>query len=229
MELNDDTLSSMTDKLIEEKAVEQYVELGKLAQQLIPLFNVMQSDLDNQEDYYIQIGNLILEYYGENIKKLEKPLKCSVFNMYVGAAPEISDFYTFSDLPVMISNGTLMELTSRCEIILTLVMAYFHKCILDPENMQKYHYTTIEFITRGVIKELCLHKFLMTESSDDEKLVILTDWILNKVVGILAIMHSYVRKTFKDGFLPLFAITGEDNEENENLKKYGILIFNYKK
>lgn len=228
MELNEDTLSSMTDKLIEEKAVEQYVELGKLAVQLIPLFNVMQSDLDNQEDYYIQIGNLILEYYGENIK-LEKPLKCSVFNMYVGAAPEISDFYTFSDLPVMISNGTLMELTSGCEIILTLVMTYFHKCIPDPENMQKYHYTTIEFITRGVIKELCLHKFLMTESSDDEKLVILTDWVLNKVVGILAIMHSYVRKTFKDGFLPLFAITGEDSEENENLKKYGILIFNYKK
>ena len=226
MELNDDTLSSMTDKLIEEKAVEQYVELGKLALQLIPLFNVMQSDLDNQEDYYIQIGNLILEYYGENIK-LEKPLKCSVFNMYVGAAPEISDFYTFSDLPVMISNGTLMELTSGCEIILTLAMAYFHKCIPNPENMQKYDYTTIEFITRGVIKELCLHKFLMTESSDDEKLVILTDWILNKVVGILAIMHSYVRKTFKDGFLPLFAIT--DNEEDENLKKYGILIFNYKK
>lgn len=229
MELNNDTLSSITDKLIEEKAVEQYVELGKLAQQLIPLFNVMQSDLDNQEDYYIQIGNLILEYYGENTIKLEKPLKCSVFNMYVGAAPEISDFYTFSDLPVMISNGTLMELTSGCEIILTLVMAYFHKCIPDPENMQKYHYTTIEFITRGVIKELCLHKFLMTESSDDEKLVILTDWVLNKVVGILAIMHSYVRKTFKDGFLPLFAITGEDSEENENLKKYGILIFNYKK
>lgn len=228
MELNEDTLSSMTDKLIEEKAVEQYVELGKLAVQLIPLFNVMQSDLDNQEDYYIQIGNLILEYYGENIK-LEKPLKCSVFNMYVGAAPEISDFYTFSDLPVMISNGTLMELTSGCEIILTLVMAYFHKCIPNPENMQKYHYTTIEFITRGVIKELCLHKFLMTESSDDEKLVILTDWVLNKVVGILAIMHAYVNKTFKDGFLPLFAITGEDSEENENLKKYGILIFNYKK
>lgn len=228
MELNDDTLSSMTDKLIEEKAVEQYVQLGKLAVQLIPQFNVMQSDLDNQEDYYIQIGNLILEYYGENIK-LEKPLKCKVFNMYVGAAPEISDFYTFSDLPVMISNGTLMELTSGCEIILTLVMAYFHKCIPNIENMQKYHYTTIEFITRGVIKELCLHKFLMTESSDDEKLVILTNWILNKVVGILAIMHSYVRKTFKDGFLPLFAITGEDSEENENLKKYGILIFNYKK
>lgn len=42
MELNNDTLSSITDKLIEEKAVEQYVELGKLAQQLIPLFNVMQ-------------------------------------------------------------------------------------------------------------------------------------------------------------------------------------------
>ena len=228
MELNDDTLSSMTDKLIEEKAVEQYVQLGKLAVQLIPQFNVMQSDLDNQEDYYIQIGNLILEYYGENIK-LEKPLKCSVFNMYVGAAPEISDFYTFSDLPVMISNGTLMELTSGCEIILTLVMAYFHKCIPNPENMQKYHYTTIEFITRGVIKELCLHKFLMTESSDDEKLVILTDWVFNKVVGILAIMHAYVNKTFKDGFLPLFAITGEDSEENENLKKYGILIFNYKK
>lgn len=228
MELNEDTLSSMTDKLIEEKAVEQYVELGKLAVQLIPLFNVIQSDLDNQEDYYIQIGNLILEYYGENIK-LEKPLKCSVFNMYVGAAPEISDFYTFSDLPVMISNGTLMELTSGCEIILTLVMAYFHKCIPNPENMQKYHYTTIEFITRGVIKELCLHKFLMTESSDDEKLAILTDWILNKVVGILAIMHAYVNKTFKDGFLPLFAITGEDSKENENLKKYGILIFNYKK
>ena len=228
MELNEDTLSSMTDKLIEEKAVEQYVELGKLAVQLIPQFNVLQSDIDNQEDYYIQIGNLILEYYGENIK-LEKPLKCSVFNMYVGAAPEISAFYTFSDLPVMISNGTLMELTSGCEIILTLVMAYFHKCIPNPENMQKYHYTTIEFITRGVIKELCLHKFLMTESSDDEKLAILTDWILNKVVGILAIMHSYVRKTFKDGFLPLFAITGEDSEENENLKKYGILIFNYKK
>lgn len=226
MELNDDTLSSITDKLIEEKAVEQYVELGKLAVQLVPLFNVLQSDIDNQEDYYIQIGNLILEYYGENIK-LEKPLKCKVFNMYVGAAPEISDFYTFSDLPVMISNGTLMELTSGCEIILTLVMAYFHKCIPNPENMQKYHYTTIEFITRGVIKELCLHKFLMTESSDDEKLAILTDWILNKVVGILAIMHSYVRKTFKDGFLPLFAITGEDSEENENLKKYGILIFNY--
>ena len=228
MELNEDTLSSMMDKLIEEKAVEQYVELGKLAVQLVPLFNVLQSDIDNQEDYYIQIGNLILEYYGENIK-LEKPLKCSVFNMYVGAAPEISDFYTFSDLPVMISNGTLMELTSGCEIILTLVMAYFHKCIPDPENMQKYHYTTIEFITRGVIKELCLHKFLMTESSDDEKLAILTDWILNKVVGILAIMHAYVNKTFKDGFLPLFAITGEDSEENENLKKYGILIFNYKK
>ena len=228
MELNDDTLSSITDKLIEEKAVEQYVELGKLAVQLVPLFNVLQSYIDNQEDYYIQIGNLILEYYGENIK-LEKPLKCKVFNMYVGAAPEISDFYTFSDLPVMISNGTLMELTSGCEIILTLVMAYFHKCIPNPENMQKYHYTTIEFITRGVIKELCLHKFLMTESSDDEKLAILTDWILNKVVGILAIMHSYVRKTFKDGFLPLFAITGEDSEENENLKKYGILIFNYKK
>lgn len=228
MELNDDTLSSITDKLIEEKAVEQYVELGKLAVQLVPLFNVLQSNIDNQEDYYIQIGNLILEYYGENIK-LEKPLKCKVFNMYVGAAPEISDFYTFSDLPVMISNGTLMELTSGCEIILTLVMAYFHKCIPNPENMQKYHYTTIEFITRGVIKELCLHKFLMTESSDDEKLAILTDWILNKVVGILAIMHSYVRKTFKDGFLPLFAITGEDSEENENLKKYGILIFNYKK
>lgn len=198
MELNDDTLSSMTDKLTEEKAVEQYVELGKLALQLIPLFNVMQSDLDNQEDYYIQIGNLILEYYGENIK-LEKPLKCSVFNMYVGAAPEISDFYTFSDLPVMISNGTLMELTSGCEIILTLTMAYFHKCIPNPENMQKYHYTTIEFITRGVIKELCLHKFLMTESSDDEKLTILTDWILNKVVGILAIMHSYVRKRLRMG------------------------------
>lgn len=228
MELNEDMLSSMTDNLIEEKAVEQYVELGKLAVQLVPLFNVLQSDIDNQEDYYIQIGNLILEYYGENIK-LEKPLKCKVFNMYVGAAPEISDFYTFSDLPVMISNGTLMELTSGCEIILTLVMAYFHKCIPNPENMQKYHYTTIEFITRGVIKELCLHKFLMTESSDDEKLAILTDWILNKVVGILAIMHSYVRKTFKDGFLPLFAITGEDSEENENLKKYGILIFNYKK
>lgn len=228
MELNEDTLSSMTDKLIEEKAVEQYVELGKLAVQLIPQFNVLQSDVDNQEDYYIQIGNLILEYYGENIK-LEKPLKCSVFNMYVGAAPEISAFYTFSDLPVMISNGTLMELTSGCEIILTLVMAYFHKCIPNPENMQKYHYTTIEFITRGVIKELCLHKFLMTESSDDEKLAILTDWILNKVVGILAIMHAYVNKTFKDGFLPLFAITGEDSEENENLKKYGILIFNYKK
>ncbi len=228
MELNEDMLSSMTDNLIEEKAVEQYVELGKLAVQPIPLFNVVQSDLDNQEDYYIQIGNLILEYYGENIK-LEKLLKCKVFNMYVGAAPEISDFYTFSDLPVMISNGTLMELTSGCEIILTLVMAYFHKCIPNPENMQKYHYTTIEFITRGVIKELCLHKFLMTESSDDEKLAILTDWILNKVVGILAIMHSYVRKTFKDGFLPLFAITGEDSEENENLKKYGILIFNYKK
>lgn len=218
MELNDDTLSSITDKLIEEKAVEQYVELGKLAVQLVPLFNVLQSDIDNQEDYYIQIGNLILEYYGENIK-LEKPLKCSVFNMYVGAAPEISSFYTFSDLPVMISNGTLMELTSGCEIILTLVMAYFHKCIPNPENMQKYHYTTIEFITRGVIKELCLHKFLMTESSDDEKLVILTDWILNKVVGILAIMHAYVNKTFKDGFLPLFAITGEDSKENENLKK----------
>ena len=167
MELNDDTLSSMADNLIEEKAVEQYVELGKLAVQLVPLFNVLQSDIDNQEDYYIQIGNLILEYYGENIK-LEKPLKCSVFNMYVGAAPEISDFYTFSDLPVMISNGTLMELTSGCEIILTLVMAYFHKCIPDPENMQKYHYITIEFITRGVIKELCLHKFLMTESSDDD-------------------------------------------------------------
>lgn len=228
MELNEDMLSSMTDNLIEEKAVEQYVELGKLAVQLVPLFNVLQSDIDNQEDYYIQIGNLILEYYGENIK-LEKPLKCKVFNMYVGTAPEISDFYTFSDLPVMISNGTLMELTSGCEIILTLVMAYFHKCIPNPENMQKYHYTTIEFITRGVIKELCLHKFLMTESSDDEKLAILTDWILNKVVGILAIMHSYVRKTFKDGFLPLFAITGEDSEENENLKKYGILIFNYKK
>lgn len=228
MELNNDTLSSMADNLIEEKAVEQYVELGKLAVQLIPLFNVIQSDLDNQEDYYIQIGNLILEYYGENIK-LEKPLKCSVFNMYVGAAPEISDFYTFSDLPVMISNGTLMELTSGCEIILTLVMAYFHKCIPNPENMQNYHYTTIEFITRGVIKELCLHKFLMTESSDDEKLAILTDWILNNVVGILAIMHSYVNKTFKDGFLPLFAITGEDSKENENLKKYGILIFNYKK
>ena len=228
MELNEDMLSSMTDNLIEEKAVEQYVELGKLAVQLVPLFNVLQSDIDNQEDYYIQIGNLILEYYGENIK-LEKPLKCKVFNMYVGAAPEISDFYTFSDLPVMISNGTLMELTSGCEIILTLVMAYFHKCIPNPENMQKYHYTTIEFITRGVIKELCLHKFLMAESSDDEKLVILTDWIHNKVVGILAIMHSYVRKTFKDGFLPLFAITGEDSEENENLKKYGILIFNYKK
>lgn len=122
MELNDDTLSSMTDKLIEEKAVEQYVQLGKLAVQLIPQFNVMQSD-----------------------------------------------------------------------------------------------------------KELCLHKFLMTESSDDEKLVILTDWVLNKVVGILAIMHAYVNKTFKDGLLPLFAITGEDSEENENLKKYGILIFNYKK
>lgn len=228
MELNEDMLSSMTDNLIEEKAVEQYVELGKLAVQLILLFNVLQSDIDNQEDYYIQIGNLILEYYGENIK-LEKPLKCSVFNMYVGATPEISDFYTFSDLPVMISNGTLMELTSGCEIILTLVMAYFHKCIPNIENMQKYHYTTIEYITRGVIKELCLHKFLMTESSDDEKLAILTDWILNKVVGILAIMHSYVRKTFKDGFLPLFAITGEDSEENENLKKYGILIFNYKK
>ena len=228
MELNEDMLSSMTDNLIEEKAVEQYVELGKLAVQLIPQFNVMQSDLDNQEDYYIQIGNLILEYYGENIK-LEKPLKCKVFNMYVGAAPEISAFYTFSDLPVMISNGTLMELTSGCEIILTLVMAYFHKCIPNPENMQKYHYTTIEFITRGVIKELCLHKFLITESSDDEKLAILTDWILNKVVGILAIIHAYVNKTFKDGFLPLFAITGEDSKENENLKKYGILIFNYKK
>ena len=66
MELNEDTLSSMTDNLIEEKAVEQYVELGKLAVQLIPLFNVLQSDVDNQEDYYIQIGNLILEYYGEN-------------------------------------------------------------------------------------------------------------------------------------------------------------------
>ena len=228
MELNEDMLSSMTDNLIEEKAVEQYVELGKLAVQLVPLFNVLQSDIDNQEDYYIQIGNLILEYYGENIK-LEKPLKCKVFNMYVDAAPEISAFYTFSDLPVMISNGTLMELTSGCEIILTLVMAYFHKCIPNPENMQKYHYTTIEFITRGVIKELCLHKFLITESSDDEKLAILTDRILNKVVGILAIMHSYMRKTFKDGFLPLFAITGEDSEENENLKKYGILIFNYKK
>ena len=229
MEVEAKDLNNMMDNIIEAERIGQYVELGKLAQNLIPLFNVMQSDLDNQEDYYIQIGNLILEYYGENIKKLEKPLKCSVFNMYVGAAPEISDFYTFSDLPVIISNGTLMELTSGCEIILTLVMAYFHKCIPNPENMQKYHYTTIEFITRGVIKELCLHKFLMTESSDDEKLVILTNWILNKVVGILAIMHSYVRKTFKDGFLPLFAITGEDSEENENLKKYGILIFNYKK
>lgn len=41
MELNNDTLSSIMDKLIEEKAVGQYVELGKLAQQLIPLFNVM--------------------------------------------------------------------------------------------------------------------------------------------------------------------------------------------
>ena len=220
--------NSTENKLLEEKAVEQYVELGKLAQKLIPQFNIMQSDLDNQEDYYIQIGNLILEYYGKSIK-LEKPLKCNVFNMYVGADPDIQNFYTFSDLSVMIDEGTLIELTSGCELILTLTMIYFHKCIPNPENMQRYQYTIIESITRGVIKVLCLHKFLLTEVSDDEKLEILTEWILNKVVSILAIMHSYTRKALKDGFLPLFAITGEDHEEIEDLKKYGILIFHYSK
>lgn len=220
--------NSVDNKLLEEKAIEQYVELAELAQKLVPLFNVMQSDLENQEDYYIQIGNLILEYYGKSIK-LEKPLKCNVFNMYVGADPDIQNFYTFSDLSVMIDEGTLIELTSGCELILTLTMIYFHKCIPNPENMQRYQYTIIESITRGVIKVLCLHKFLLTETGDDEKLVILTDWVLNKVVEILAIMHSYVRKTFKDGFLPLFAITGEDHEEIEDLKKYGILIFHYSK
>lgn len=220
--------NDVDNKLLEEKAIEQYVELAELAQKLVPQFNVMQSDLDNQEDYYIQIGNLILEYYGKSIK-LEKPLKCSVFNMYVGADPDIQNFYTFSDLSVMIDEGTLIELTSGCELILTLTMIYFHKCIPNPENMQRYQYTIIESITRGVIKVLCLHKFLLTEVSDDEKLEILTDWILNKVVSILAIMHSYTRKALKDGFLPLFAITGEDHEEIEDLKKYGILIFHYSK
>lgn len=225
-----DTVESngVDNKLLEEKAIEQYVELAELAQKLIPQFNVMQSDLDNQEDYYIQIGNLILEYYGKSIK-LEKPLKCNVFNMYVGADPDIQNFYTFSDLSVMIDEGTLIELTSGCELILTLTMIYFHKCIPNPENMQRYQYTIIESITRGVIKVLCLHKFLLTETSDDEKLEILTEWILNKVVSILAIMHSYTRKALKDGFLPLFAITGEDHEEIEDLKKYGILIFHYSK
>ena len=225
-----DTVESngVDNKLLEERAVEQYVELAELAQKLIPQFNIMQSDLDNQEDYYIQIGNLILEYYGKSIK-LEKPLKCSVFNMYVGADPDIQNFYTFSDLSVMIDEGTLIELTSGCELILTLTMIYFHKCIPNPENMQRYQYTIIESITRGVIKVLCLHKFLLTEVSDDEKLEILTEWILNKVVSILAIMHSYTRKALKDGFLPLFAITGEDHEEIEDLKKYGILIFHYSK
>lgn len=220
--------NSTENKLLEEKAVEQYVELAELAQKLILQFNIMQSDLDNQEDYYIQIGNLILEYYGKSIK-LEKPLKCSVFNMYVGADPDIQNFYTFSDLSVMIDEGTLIELTSGCELILTLTMIYFHKCIPNPENMQRYQYTIIESITRGVIKVLCLHKFLLTEVSDDEKLEILTEWILNKVVSILAIMHSYTRKALKDGFLPLFAIIGEDHEEIEDLKKYGILIFHYSK
>lgn len=225
-----DTVESndVDNKLLEEKAIEQYVELAELAQKLIPQFNVMQSDLANQEDYYIQIGNLILEYYGKSIK-LEKPLKCNVFNMYVGADPDIQNFYTFSDLSVMIDEGTLIELTSGCELILTLTMIYFHKCIPNPENMQRYQYTIIESITRGVIKVLCLHKFLLTEVSDDEKLTILTDWILSKVVSILAIMHSYTRKAFKDGFLPLLAVTGEDNEEVIDLKKYGILIFHYSK
>lgn len=225
-----DTVESngVDNKLLEEKAIEQYVELAELAQKLIPQFNIMQSDLKNQEDYYIQIGNLILEYYGKSIK-LEKPLKCSVFNMYVGANPDIQNFYTFSDLSVTIDEGTLIELTSGCELILTLTMIYFHKCIPNPENMQRYQYTIIESITRGVIKVLCLHKFLLTEVSDDEKLEILTEWILNKVVSILAIMHSYTRKALKDGFLPLFAITGEDHEEIEDLKKYGILIFHYSK
>lgn len=225
-----DTVGSndVDNKLLEEKAIEQYVELAELAQKLVPLFNVMQSDLENQEDYYIQIGNLILEYYGKSIK-LEKPLKCNVFNMYVGADPDIQNFYTFSDLSVMIDEGTLIELTSGCELILTLTMIYFHKCIPNPENMQRYQYTIIESITRGVIKVLCLHKFLLTEVSDDEKLEILTDWMINKVVSILAIMHSYTRKALKDGFLPLFAITGEDHEEIEDLKKYGILIFHYSK
>lgn len=225
-----DTVESngVDNKLLEEKAIEQYVELAELAQKLIPQFNVMQSDLDNQEDYYIQIGNLILEYYGKSIK-LEKPLKCNVFNMYVGADPDIQNFYTFSDLSVMIDEGTLIELTSGCELILTLTMIYFHKCIPNPENMQRYQYTIIESITRGAIKVLCLHKFLLTEVSDDEKLEILTDWMINKVVSILAIMHSYTRKALKDGFLPLFAITGEDHEEIEDLKKYGILIFHYSK
>lgn len=225
-----DTVESngVDNKLLEEKAIEQYVELAELAQKLIPQFNIMQSDLGNQEDYYIQIGNLILEYYGKSIK-LEKPLKCKVFNMYVGADPDIQNFYTFSDLSVMIDEGTLIELTSGCELILTLTMIYFHKCIPNPENMQRYQYTIIESITRGVIKVLCLHKFLLTEVSDDEKLTILTEWILNKVVSILAIMHSYTRKALKDGFLPLFAITGEDHEEIEDLKKYGILIFHYSK
>lgn len=166
--------NGVDNKLLEEKAIEQYVELAELAQKLIPQFNIMQSDLDNQEDYYIQIGNLILEYYGKSIK-LEKPLKCNVFNMYVGADPDIQNFYTFSDLSVMIDEGTLIELTSGCELILTLTMIYFHKCIPNPENMQRYQYTIIESITRGVIKVLCLHKFLLTEVSDDEKLEILTE------------------------------------------------------
>ena len=229
MELNEDTLSSMTDKLIEEKAVEKYVELGKLAEQLIPQFNVMQSDLDNQEDYYIQIGNLILEYYGENTIKLEKPLKCSVFNMYVGADPDILGFYTFSDLPIMVDNSTLGELTSGCELMLTLVMAYYHKCIKNIDNLDKYHYITIEYIIRGVTKELCLHKFLLTEDNDDTKLNTFALWMLNKAVSLLAIMYSYVNKVFKDDFLPLFAVTGEDNEEIIDEKKYGILVFHYKK
>lgn len=228
MEVEAKDLNKIMDGIIEAERIEQYVELGKLAQNLIPAFNVLQNDLEHQDNYYAQIANLILEYYGEDIR-FDRPTECDVMNMAVGADPDILSFYTLADLPIMLDSGPLGELTSGCELMLTLVMAYYHKCIKTVDNLDNYHYITMEYIIRGVIKELCLHNFLVTEDSDDAKLNTLALWMLNKAVSILAIMYAYVNNTFKNDFLPLFAIIGEDNKEVMEEKKYGILVFHYKK
>lgn len=221
-------LSSILDNLTDDKWVEQYIELGELAQQLIPLFTIMQNDLANDEDYYVKIANAVLEYYGESIR-INKPTETHVFNMNIGADFDIVRFYALTDLQVKREKGILKELTAGCELTLTLVMAYFHKYVGDLNDLATPHTTIIEHIAKGVIKELYLHKFLITEDSDDEKLEIFTKWMYTKVISLLNIMYNFVNATFKDVFIPLFAIHGSDSEEEIEINKYGVLIFHYKK
>ena len=228
MESVTEDFKNIADNIIESQRVKQYVELGKLAQDLIPLFTTLQNDLDHQDSYYIKIANTVLEYYGENLK-LEKPGECNVFNMYVGADPAILSFYTFSDLPIMTDDATLGELKPGCELILTLIIAYYHKCIKSIDNFDRYHAIAIEYITRGVATELCLHKFLLSEEDDKSKLDTFTAWMLNNVKSILGIMYSYANKAFNGNFLPLFMVAGQDTDETEDEEKYGILVFHYKK